>query len=273
MIVQEFARKILFGNRLEDKLFWPESIEFDDTFKLIELPKLPAREDKIQFSDQQLKFPKSGTLNLEDKKAVALNSFANHELLAIEMMAAALLIFPQETQEQTRMKRGIIGALRDEQVHFQMYRNRMNEIGYDFGDFPLNDFFWKQMPSMTTPEKFFAVMSLTFEAANLDFAKYYEGIFKSFDDHKTAGILKKVYEDEVSHVALGVTYLNKWREDKDLFQYYLETLPFPMTPDRSKGIHFLDSARLQAGMTQDFVDKVKNYKDDFDVTKRKSWKK
>ena len=110
MKVQEFARKILFGNRLEDKLFWPDSIEFDDTFKLIELPKLQS-EDKIKFSDKQLKFPKSGTLKLEDKKAVALNSFANHELLAIEMTAAALLIFPQNDQEQVRMKRGIIGAL------------------------------------------------------------------------------------------------------------------------------------------------------------------
>lgn len=271
MKLEEFAKSILFSEDLNSKLFNPEHLEYED-FNLYEIPSFPSRNNQIKFTDKQLKFPKKNTLNLNDKKAVALHSFANHELLAIEMMACALLILPNNSEEMIKLKKGIITALKDEQVHFQMYRNRIQELGYEFGDFPLNDFFWRQMPNMNTAEKFLSVMSVTFEAANLDFAKYYEAIFTGFDDKKTAGILKKVYEDEISHVALGVNYLNRWRGDKSLWEYYLSVLPFPITPDRSKGICFVAEARSRAGLDHNFVENVKNYQDDFQVTKRKEWK-
>ena len=53
---------------------------------------------------------------------------------------------------------------------------------------------------MTTPERFFAVMSLTFEAANLDFAKYYEEIFKFLMIIKLLN--NKRFMKMKSHVAL-----------------------------------------------------------------------
>lgn len=272
MNIDTFAKIILFNENLEDKLLVDSNVTFNE-FELYSIPQTPSRSSKIKFSDTQMKFPKRPTLHLDEKKAMALNSFANHELLAIEMMACALLIFPNATDEQIRMKKGILSALRDEQLHFKMYRNRMNELGYEFGDFPINDFFWKQMHKMDTPERFFAVMSLTFEAANLDFAIHYESIFKEIDDFKTAAILRKVYEDEISHVGLGVNYLNRWRGDKSLWEYYLTCLPFPLTPDRSKGALFHRESRVSSGMDESFISSLVNYKDDFKVTKRKGWEK
>src|SRR5690606_3150398 len=76
------------------------------------------------------------------------------------------------------------------------------------------------------------------EAANLDFAQYYESIFRKFGDQETADILRIVLEDEISHVAFGAHWMKKWRGDKSLWDYYLSTLPLPLTPDRSKGIGF-----------------------------------
>ena len=134
---------------------------------------------------------------------MALHSFANHELLAIEMMAAALLIYPHEKEEQKRFKRGVLSALKDEQKHLGLYIARLNELGYEFGDFPLNDFFWRQMDKLKTPSQYAAVMALTFESANLDFAQFYAKIFRSFDDEKTASILDVVLKDELSHVGPG----------------------------------------------------------------------
>jgi len=64
---------------------------------------------------------------------------------AIEMMAAAILIYPHSTEEDVRFKKGIVTALKDEQKHLSLYIKRMNELGYEFGDFPLNDFFWRQL--------------------------------------------------------------------------------------------------------------------------------
>lgn len=271
MEVIEFAKKILSAERIEDKLFAPESIEFGQQGDMAFAFERPNRATKIQLTGEQIKFPK-GHFHIDEKKAQALHSFANHELLAVEMMAQALLIYPHHTDELKRFKLGIFKALKDEQKHFNLYVKRLNEIGYEFGDFPLNDFFWRQMGKLETPSAFCAVMSLTFEAANLDFAHFYEKVFRELEDFKTANILKVVFEDEISHVQLGANYLNRWRQDKDLWTYYNENLPWPLTPARSKGKVFLQEARIKARLDEEFIAKIREYQDDFRVTNRKDWK-
>ena len=187
-------------------------------------------------------------------------------------MAASLLLFPHHTDEMKRFKQGIIKTIKDEQKHFNLYVKRLNDLGYEFGDFPINDFFWRQMESIKTPQNYLSVMALTFEAANLDFAHFYEKIFQEVGDIKTANILKVVYEDEISHVAFGVSYFEKWRENKSLWEYYNEHLPFPLTPARGKGQKFVEEARRKAKMDHDFIAKLTSFDDNFNVTKRKQWK-
>jgi uncharacterized ferritin-like protein (DUF455 family) len=271
MEVVELAEHILKGQNLEDKLI---SVQEPFSFSISpkSLPSQPGRNAKLKFSNQALKFPKKGALATQQNKAIALHSFANHELLAIEMMAAALMIFPHQTQDQIKVKKLIYKNLQDEQKHFQLYVQRLSELGYEFGDFPLNDFFWKQMPNLRKWEHFLAVMALTFESANLDFASYYAEIFRDLDDHATANILDIVLKDEISHVASGAHCLHLWRGNKTLWDYYLESLPWPMTPSRSKGQHFREDLRYRCGLDQDFVVSLKNYRDDFTVTSRREWK-
>lgn len=263
----DYFRSILEGESLSEKLH-VESFNWD-TWSQYQLPKLPARSNKIQISHTQFKFPKKDSLKLDEKKAMALHSFANHELLAIEMMAAAILVYPHETEEDIKVKKGIFTALKDEQKHFHLYVNRLNELGFEFGDFPLNDFFWKQMPSLLHMNQYLALMALTFEAANLDFAQYYRNIFAAFDDHKTAKILDIVLEDEISHVALGSFWLKKWKQDKTLWQYYMDSLPFPLTPARSRGNGFDPLIHARAMNDDDFIRELINYDDSFPVTKRR----
>jgi len=265
---KEYAEQILLGGEFENKLFdtpfnWSEWEPF-------ELPKSPNRSQRLKFSDLQLKFPKVSRLNETDKKALALHSFANHELLAIEMMAAALLIYPHQSDDDLRFKKGILSALKDEQKHLSLYVKRIQQLGYDLGDFPLNDFFWRQMEKLKTPEQYVSVMALTFEAANLDFAQHYAELFHSFGDHETASILETVLEDEISHVAFGAHWLKKWRKDKNLWDYYLSVLPWPLTPARSKGIHYKSHLHLKAVSDPDFVEKLSTYDDNFQITKRNS---
>lgn len=264
---KDYFRSILEGGSLSDKLSL-ENFNWDD-WSEYELPSYPHRNEKIKFSTEQLKFPKKDSLRLDEKKALALHSFANHELLAIEMMAAAILFFPHKTEEDLKIKKGIFSSLKDEQKHFKLYVNRLNDLGFEFGDFPLNDFFWRQMPSIKNMSQYFSVMALTFEAANLDFAQYYRNIFSSFDDHKTAKILEVVLEDEISHVALGSFWLKKWRNDKSLWEYYLSSLPWPLTPARSKGIGYDPVLHAKAMNDDEFVQNLSHYEDPFRITKRK----
>jgi len=272
MTVMEWAQLLLMGPNLADKLT-PINLNAPlGEWRAHELPSTPGREERLQFSSEQMKFPKRGTLATTAGRTMALHSFANHELLAIEMMASALLIYPHVDAAGERMKRGMMAAIRDEQKHLSLYLARMKDDGVLLGDFPLNNFFWRQMEKLKTPSAFFALMALTFESANLDFSRQYEGLFRELGDEKTANILRIVYEDEVSHVALGGHWLTQWRGDKTLWEYYCSVLPFPLTPARAKGANYLPETRQAAGLDPDWIEKLGEFQDEFKVTNRKSWK-
>ena len=264
----EYARTLLLGTTLEDKLLHPKDIELSENLAEFVLPNQPGRSDRIAFKNEQVKFPK-GNFEQESKRGLALHFFANHELLAIEMMAAALLVYPDHTPEMLQFKKGLLKTIQDEQKHFKLYIQRMKDFGIEFGEFPLNDFFWRAMQNCKTPTHFYSAMALTFESANLDFAKYYEKLFLSVEDEQTAKIMNIVYEDEISHVALGARWLNQWRADKDLWTYYMTNLPGAMTPARAKGNHFDRESRARAGLDDEFISALFGYQDEFKITNRR----
>ena len=268
----EWAQVLLHGPTIADKL---QSISLSapmGEWQPFLLPAQPGRIERLQFSERQMKFPKRAALATTSGRSMAIHSFANHELLAIEMMAAALLRYPHPDASSERMKRGIVAAIRDEQKHLALYIKRLEDDGVAFGDFPLNNFFWRQMEKLQTPASFFALMALTFESANLDFSLQYEALFRELGDFKTADILKTVYEDEISHVALGAHWLKEWRGDASLWNYYRSVLPPPLTPARAKGANYLPETRRAAGLDEDWISQLGLFEDEFRITNRKSWK-
>ncbi len=276
MNVYDLAERLLYGANLDDKLAHVRLSDIDYTKlnsrKKLSLPKLPGRSNELAISDEQTKFPRKSSFHLDDKKAMALHFFANHELMAIEMMAAAVLLYDfVNDEERILFQKGLIKTIQDEQKHLKLYINRMQEWKLNLGDLPLNDFFWKYMDSLKTAPMFYAAMALTFESANLDFAQYYSKCFKEVDDDKTSIIMQTIYEDELSHVAIGAKWLNQWRGDKDLWNYYRENLPEFLTPNRAKGIDYSAAYRLEAGLDQKFCKELTEFNDGFRVTTRKSW--
>ncbi len=265
----EPCRRIVEGTSLEDKLADLSQLEFGESKDYV-IPDKPGRDPRFDFSEKRGKFPKN--FEAEESRGKALHFFANHELLAIEMMAAALLYFPHQTEDQIKFKKGIIQTLKEEQKHFKLYQHRMKNFGLEFGDLPVNAFFWRQMQSLKTPEAYLAMMSLTFEMANLDFMLYYQNAFRAVEDYQTADILQIVLDDEISHVAFGVHHLNRFKKDLDLWDYYCSLLPMPITPARSKGMVINHQARLEAGIDESFLQKAIQFQDDYRLTQRKSWK-
>jgi len=271
MHYREWAQQLLMGTELTEKLFQEKNLDFStESVGSFILPRTPGRSAKLKFDNLQIKFPKRGSFHQDDRRALALHFFANHELLAIEMMAAALLRYPDITEDDILLKKGLVKTIQDEQKHLKLYLHRMNDLGLQLGDFPLNDFFWRQLEQLKTPANFYALMALTFESANLDFAVYYEMCFKEVEDRDSANIMKIIYEDEISHVALGAKWLNQWRGDKTLWEYFYENLPFPITPARSKGVNFNRESRQLAGLSDDFIQTLEAYRDPFGITNRRN---
>ncbi len=266
--LEDYCKQLLYGTSLEEKLTVQKNLSFN-SFDAYEM-KDPGRPTRLKFSAEQIKFPKKTSFHLDEKKALAIHFFANHELLAIEMFAQALLMFPNIDQVTAK---NLLATIEDEQNHLKLYITRMNELGIEFGDYPVNDFFWDYMGEVKTFEEFYALMALTFEQANLDFAKYYQNIFKEVGDEETFNVLDQVYKDEIAHVARGAKYLKSQVKDQDLFSYYQSLLPGNISPSRGKGMIFDERGRQLAGLDHHFINQMNNFRDDFDIVNRKQWKK
>lgn len=260
MNISHFAQTILLSSSIEDKTSSPSSMSFDmgQNFELPRTFEFPGRPKELSLnrSSRPLKkFPADFSSKLA--RGYALHFFANHELLALELMALCLLKFPDAEQD---FRRDIYHTMLEEQVHLRLYIQRMNELGCDLGDMPVNSFFWNTISTMKTPMDFSVRMSLTFEQANLDHAQYYRQKFHGVEDWKSSAIMQKVYEDEIKHVASGVKWCSKWKDDEtDLFDLHESLLRLPLSVKRACGKVFDIDGRLGAGMPKSYIDKVKVY--------------
>lgn len=88
------------------------------------VPSLPAREKKIQISEQKSKIPRLEQLFNEENRIITLHHFANHELMAIELFAWAILKF-QDAPSSIRF--GLYRTLLEEQTHLKMYLSEMKK--------------------------------------------------------------------------------------------------------------------------------------------------
>ncbi len=265
--LNEYCFYILNSPNLEDKLTPPPE-NLKDLPHFFEIRELPAREKKIQLTNEKTKIPRLEHLNQAINRAISLHHFANHELMAIEIFALALLKFQNINPEH---RQNMFRTLQDEQKHLQMYIKRMQELGLDFGERKLNSIFWKFVPKMNTFEKFSAVMSISFEGANLDYALVYKNTFLKFGDEKSATIMNTIYHDERKHVRRGVKILeNRPNQESSDWEYYCSLLEYPMTPRRAKGYFYIPRTRKRLGLSEEFIQKLGEYKDEFSNRKKEA---
>ena len=258
MEIRQFAEQVLFGTRWEDKLVVLDCYEDHEPGAGIKTPNAPGRPLGLGLDEwhhrEKLRFRDVRHFHSEKERGLVLHFFANHELLALELMALALLKFPQAPE---KFRRGLVQTLKDEQEHVRLYQQRMQEIGVEFGQIPVGDFFWKAIGPMETPMDFVTGLSLTLEQANLDYARHYAQVYRQLDDPETAAILERIYRDEIGHVKRGLTWFRRWQETElSEWEAYRQTLRFPLGPARAKGIGFNRAGRLKAGFSADYIDEL-----------------
>jgi uncharacterized ferritin-like protein (DUF455 family) len=261
MRLRDFAEQILFSETVADKLITPESLDDTKPGPALSTPHAPGRPDGLSFpatdATHSFEFPNVNTINCSEEIGKILHFFANHELLALELMALCILKFPDAPET---FRRGLAHTMSEEQRHVRMYCQRLHECGVELGEIPVNDFFWRCTAPMDSPRQFVAQMSLTFEQANLDYSRYYADVFETIGDPQTAALMRQVYEDEIAHVRHGLMWFNRWRDpEESVWDAYRTTLRIPLTPNRAKGIGFNREGRLKAGLQNNFIDELEVY--------------
>lgn len=256
MEMREAAERVLRAETLEEKLCLPPVEASDESpGRAIAVPGSgPGRPANLKMCPEgvQVKFPGTHHLDRERERGVMMHFLANHELLAAELMALVLLKFPDAPKSY---RAGVYEAMREEQMHTLMYVRRMRECGIEFGELPLNDYFWRLVAPVESPMDFVVRLNLTFEQANLDFSKHYAALFRQVGDDSTAAVLEKIYQDEIGHVGHGVKWFRRWKKaGSSDWRAFCEALELPFSPVRAKGIApFNAEGRREAGFDDEFI--------------------
>ena len=254
MQLADLAKTVVFGETLESKLTRPGPLRDERRGDALEgAVPTPGRPSGMGFATRATPWPKGAALRTQEGRAAVLHAFANHELLAIELMGLALLRFPDAP---SAWRWDLARTLVEEQRHLRAYVAQMQTMGLTFGDLPLNGWFWHVLHEMQHPRDVATCLSLTFEQANLDHARYWRKAFEALGDAPCAALMDRVYRDEIRHVAHGVRWFEQLggQGGASMYPAWRRELPHPMTTARARGPQFDRDGRLEAGLPSAYVD-------------------
>jgi uncharacterized ferritin-like protein (DUF455 family) len=255
--VRDWALSILLHEDLETKLFSPKQLLDTAPGSAIRIAE-PARSPGMLFRrrTKEEKLPKPDDLASADHRAICLHRFGGHELLAVEMIAWALLAFPDAPKS---FRKALCHQLQEEQEHVRLYQNALLRFGMELGDLPLYKHFWTHIPDLDSPLTYLSCMNLTLEQANLDFAPMYGSAFLRVDDEESAALMAHIFHDEVGHVKLGWRWFERLREDcGPSWDAWLQHLPPLLHPARARGGEFRPDGRRQAGLPDDWITRMRD---------------
>ncbi|MCA9009307.1 MAG: DUF455 family protein [Planctomycetaceae bacterium] len=259
MELRAFAEKVLFEPKLSDKITRIDESLTDQVPGDALRVTLPVRPPNLQFAARKTApaMPKAESLKDLKKRAIAHHVMANHELQALEVMAMVLLAFPEAPAD---FRMGLAHVMFDEQRHTRMHVQRCSELGICFGDYPVNGWIWQKAQDFSNTLEYVAGLPLVFEGANLDHTVEFEQYFSAAGDRRSAAIMRAIHKDEIRHVEFGLQWLRNLKpagiSDWDA---WTGALHWPIRPSKARGDIFQREARLQAGLTPEFIDQLEAF--------------
>ncbi len=219
----------------------------------------PARAPGLALAGGRDALPRPSELASPAARRACLRRFAHHELMAVELLAWALLRWPELP---AGLRAGWLHVLADEQRHCRLYLGRLRALGGAFEGPPLSDYFWRQVPAIADspagPRAFLCALGLTLEQANLDFSLLYRDAFRAAGDEASARVCETVHRDEIEHVRLAARWLHRLDPDAaDEVERYEGAVPFPLSAARAKGRRFDAASRRRAGLSETFIEHVR----------------
>ncbi|MGN6690261.1 MAG: ferritin-like domain-containing protein [Sphingopyxis sp.] len=146
-----------------------------------------------------------------------------------------------------------IGVAADEAMHFALLDRRLRQLGSFYGELPAHAGLW-EAAAVTRDDALarLAIVPMVLEARGLDVPPATVDRFRAAGDAASAKILSRIYKDEIRHVTAGTVWFNQKCDEMGFNA--VETWQ-SLVKSRFRGSlkpPFNDSARHQAGLTQDF---------------------
>ena len=102
-----------------------------------------------------------------------------------------------------------VGVAAEEAEHFALLRARLIALGSDYGALPAHDGLW-EAAAATAHDLLarLAVVPLVLEARGLDVSPEMIARLERAGDAESAAVLRRIYADEIGHVAVGVRWFD-----------------------------------------------------------------
>ena len=139
---------------------------------------------------------------------------------------------------------------KEESQHFYLLRKSLNDMGYDYGDFPVHDELWQMAVTTAADLKArMAIVHRVLEARALDVVPYSVDKFRELGDKQTADSLVIIANDEIGHVNAGSRWFRyccaQEQVDSDKMFFTLIKKYLRSTPQAP----FNHDARMKAGFS------------------------
>lgn len=202
-MLRALAQAVLAADNWPDKLALLATIRRDTAldvdwrgFAREPLPCMPSRPRLT--ASQKVAARGVGTV---EGRAALLHAIAHIEANAIHLALDIVWRFPGCP---AAFYYDWLQVAHEEAHHFNLINQRLQELGYSYGDFPAHQGLW-EMAEKTADDLIarLAMVPCTLEARGLDVTPRMQAKLRQAGDRASADLLQIILDDEIGHVALG----------------------------------------------------------------------
>jgi uncharacterized ferritin-like protein (DUF455 family) len=197
------------------------------------------------------RMPRRGKGGSERGRIALLHALAHIEFVAIDLAVDLVGRFGGEFPRQ--FVDDWIDVAADEAMHFALLDRRLRQLGSHYGALPAHAGLWES--AQDTADDVLArlaIVPMVLEARGLDVTPSTVERFRAVGDEASAKILSRIYNDEIRHVSAGTVW---FRQKCDEMGFNVVETWQSLVKSRFRGSlkpPFNDSARHDAGLTQEF---------------------
>ena len=211
--------------------------------KKINIPGRPLRPELVPVNQV-----KQRKLTTDEGRATLIHAICHIEFNAINLALDAVYRFRDMPDD---FYGDWLKIAAEEAYHFSLLSNRLNEMGYHYGDKPAHNGLWESC--VNTDHDVMVRMALVprvLEARGLDVTPGIIKRLKSAGDDKTIGLLEIILRDEIGHVKIGSDWFHYCCEQRQLDSEstFIQLINQYMHGQLRGPFH--DEARLQAGFAE-----------------------
>ncbi len=248
------AEQCLSACEIEDKLHltqlhaqaWRDeqlSLDSNSGPKSIGEPGHPAKPELVAPAD----VPKRG-LGTEEGRAALLHAVTHIEFNAVNLAWDAVYRF---RDMPCQFYSDWVRVADEEAYHFQLLRQRLNDMGYDYGDFPAHSGLWDMaVKTASDPMVRMALVPRVLEARGLDVTPGIMERLQGVGDDKSVAVLEIILRDEIGHVEIGSRWFKHFCDQRGLNmeQTFLELIKQYFAGQLRGPFHY--EARMEAGFSE-----------------------